>query len=380
MGQPSALMVTSSFLPGMGGIESYLAELCAELAPRVAVWAPARRDGKPLPRDLPYPAYGYGGSMLVPGRGAARSIVAHARLLGTDRVLFGTPWPLLLLGPSLRRAGLRYAAIVHGAELLVPGAVPALSKRLAEALAGAELLLPVSGFTGEAIRSLLARHRLPVPPVEVLRARVDLERFRPDVVTVGLRERLGVPVGARVVLAFGRLVKRKGVHRLVDLAPELARRVPHAVVVVAGMGPEKRSLERRAERTGAPVIFAGRVPDADAPALYAVADVFCLPVADRFFGLEAEGLGVVLLEAMACGTPAVTGRSGGTPEAVLDGETGLVVDATDQSALTDALVALLNDAEVAERMGRAGREHVRRAFSERPLPDGLVRWIGEGVR
>ncbi|MDQ3958070.1 MAG: alpha-(1-2)-phosphatidylinositol mannosyltransferase, partial [Actinomycetota bacterium] len=69
---PDALMVTSSFLPGRGGIESYLAELCSSLAPRLAVLAPARRGGASLPDDLPYPARGYDGRLLLPGRGAAR--------------------------------------------------------------------------------------------------------------------------------------------------------------------------------------------------------------------------------------------------------------------------------------------------------------------
>src|SRR5687768_4444170 len=141
---PDALMVTSSFLPGHGGIESYLAELCGSLAPRVAVLAPPRRDGKDLPRDLTYPTVPGPNSMLWPGRAVERAVIAEALRLGTDKILFGTPWPLALLGPRLRSAGLRYAAIIHGAELLVPAAVPVVRKRLARALSQADLLLPVS--------------------------------------------------------------------------------------------------------------------------------------------------------------------------------------------------------------------------------------------
>ncbi|HVM34762.1 MAG TPA: glycosyltransferase family 4 protein [Actinomycetota bacterium] len=377
---PDALMVTSSFLPGMGGIESYLAELCAELRPRLAVLAPARRDGQALPRDVGYDVYGFPGRMLLPARRVADAIGARARLLGTGKILFGTPWPLVLTGPQLAAAGLRYAVIVHGAELLVPSVVPGLSTRLARALAGADLLLPVSHFTGDALRSLLGREKMPVPPIEVLRARIDLDRFHPEAPTETIRKSLGVAADTPIVLAFGRLVKRKGIDRLVDIAPDLGAAVPGARVVVAGTGPEKPRLERRAERIGAPVIFAGRIADEDAPGLYVMANVFCLPVVDRWRGLEAEGLGVVLLEALACGTPAVTGRSGGTPEAVLDGTTGYVVDARDPHALLLRLVQLLNEPETARTMGMRGREHVREEFSERPLPSALRSWLEDGVR
>ena len=368
-------MVTSSFLPGHGGIESYLAELCGSLAPRVAVLAPPRRDGKELPRDLAYPTIPGPNSMLWPGRSVERAVVDEAARLGTDKILFGTPWPLALLGPRLRSAGLRYSAIIHGAELLVPGAVPVVRKRLARALSEADLLLPVSDYTASATVRLLENAHLVVPPMARLRARVDLSRFRPDVDAVPLRARLGLGPDAKVILSFGRLVERKGVHRMIEAMPEITRRVPEAIYVVGGTGPEEKRLRRLAGKTGARVVFAGRVPDADAPALYATADAFALPVVDRWFGLEIEGLGVVLLEAEACGTPCVTGRSGGTPEAVIDGETGYVVDATDHSQLVERTVALLTDPAAAERMGLAGRRHVAANFSTEIEPEALLSWF-----
>ena len=90
---------------------------------------------------------------------------------------------------------------------------------------------------------------------------------------------------------------------------------------------------------------------------------------------EIEGLGVVLLEAAAVGKPSVTGRSGGTPEAVLDDVTGFVVDATDRQALVDALALLLTDREKANTMGIAGRHHVEENFSSKIPPKALVEWL-----
>jgi phosphatidylinositol alpha-1,6-mannosyltransferase len=372
---PDALLVTSSFLPGHGGIESYLAELCDLLSPRLAVMAPARRDGKALPDGLGYETIPGPGSMLLPRPPTATAIAERAAALGTDRILFGTPWPLALLGPRLKRRGFRYAVIAHGAEILVPGAVPVVGGKLADALSAAELLLPVSDFTAARIELLLERKGCDVPRMERLRARVDVDRFWPGADGGALRRELGIAPDSRVVLCFGRLVARKGIHRLIRTMPDLAERVPETVLVVAGTGPQERRLRRLALRTRAPVVFAGRVTDDDAPGMYAMADVFALPVADRWFGLDVEGLGVVLLEAAACGVPCVTGRSGGTPEAVVDGDTGFTVDARDADALADAIVRLLSDPQSARKMGEAGRAHVETEFSSALPPKPLLEWL-----
>jgi phosphatidylinositol alpha-1,6-mannosyltransferase len=375
---PDALLVSSSFLPGRGGIESYLAELCDRLAPRLAVLAPAVRDKKPIPQDLGYPASGYPGSMLWPTKKIARAIVESARRHRAGKVLFGTPWPLVLLGPEIKKAGLAYAVIVHGAELLVPAAVPVVKARLASALAGADLLLPVSRYTESKLTAFLSESGLEVPTSAVLRAAIDIDRFSPHADGAAARRKLDVEDSRPVVLAFGRLVRRKGVDRLVKIMPQVRQAVPRAILVVAGTGPELLPLKRLAHRKKAPVIFTGRVPEEEAPALYAAADVFALPVADRWFGLEIEGLGVVLLEAAATETPCLTGRSGGTPEAVIDGRTGFVVDARDEKVLLDRLLLLLRDRDKAAEMGRAGREHVAEHFSGRNLPESLVHWLEEG--
>ena len=372
------VLVSSSFLPGRGGIETYLAELCDRLAPRLAVLAPVRRDKLPIPDDLPYPTEGYPGSMLVPTKRIAEAIDRAARRHGTNKILFGTPWPLVLLGPRLKNAGLRYSVIVHGAEMLIPSALPAVRTRLARALADADLLFPVSRYTAGTLATFISRRGHLVPHLEVLRAVVDLDRFTPAADAASVRRRLDVSDSAPLILAFGRLVKRKGVHRLVRIMPKLRRAVPGTVLVVAGTGPELLPLKRLAHRKRSAVVFAGRVPDEEAPGLFAAADVFALPVADRWFGLEIEGLGVVLLEAAATETACLTGRSGGTPEAVIDGLTGYVVDARSETDLLAKLVAMLTDREKTAEMGRAGRRHVAEHFSGKEVPRTLVDWLEEG--
>lgn len=418
MSNPNALLVTSSFLPGRGGIESYLAGLCSEVAPRLAVLAPAVRDEKALPHgigagnaggngdpqravadatqpdretgarpdrepaahvpapEVPYATVGYERQMVLPGGGLVDAIDRAGLELGIDRILFGTPWPLSLVMPRVAARGYTYGSIVYAAELYVPTTVPGLRGFMLRALSGSDFIVTVSHYTTRRLTKMLERRSLRIPPMERLPARVDPHRFHPAVATEQARAELGLIDDDRVVLCFGRLVTRKGIHRVIDALPEITRRVPEAVLVIAGAGPEQDNLRKQAAATGDRVVFAGRVPEEKAPAYFALADVFTLPVADRYFGREVEGLGVVMLEAAACGTPSVIGRSGGSPETVVDGETGYVVDARNRAELADRIAALLGDPEESARMGAMARTYVDKEFTSAPLPDPLTEWLG----
>jgi phosphatidylinositol alpha-1,6-mannosyltransferase len=193
---------------------------------------------------------------------------------------------------------------------------------------------------------------------------VDSERFRP--LEPGEREdarrRFGLAPSATVVLGLSRLVPRKGFDVLLRAAGRLAPTHPQLVVAIAGSGRDRRRLEQVARRAGAPARFLGRVPEADLPALYGAADVFAMLARSRWGGLEQEGFGIVFLEAAAAGVPQLGGASGGVPEAVLDGRTGLLVDPPgDLEAATSALASLLDDATLRACLGANAR---RRAVTD----------------
>jgi phosphatidylinositol alpha-1,6-mannosyltransferase len=149
-------------------------------------------------------------------------------------------------------------------------------------------------------------------------------------------------------------VPRKGFDVVIDAMATLSG----VQFAIAGAGRDRKRLERRA---GGNVRFLGRVSDADLPALYACADIFAMCCRDRWGGLEAEGFGIVFLEAAACGVPAVAGLSGGSHEAVADGETGFVVNPRDVGEVRTAITRLVEDDALRERMGAAAR---RRAVDE----------------
>ncbi|MET0315671.1 MAG: glycosyltransferase, partial [Rhodococcus fascians] len=175
-----------------------------------------------------------------------------------------------------------------------------------------------------------------------------------------LRARYGL--GDRpTVLCLSRLVPRKGQDYLIRSIEGIRAKVDGAVLVIVGGGPYEGALRTLARKAGVEqhVIFTGTVPSAELAAHHTIADVFAMPSRTRGAGLDVEGLGIVYLEASATGVPVVAGMSGGAPETVLEGKTGLVVDGTSVDAITDAVVRILSDRALATSMGNAGRSWVR---------------------
>jgi phosphatidylinositol alpha-1,6-mannosyltransferase len=132
---------------------------------------------------------------------------------------------------------------------------------------------------------------------------------------------------------------------------------------VAGEGDGRRDLEQLADNLGLSgrVRFLGGVPDADLPALYNLADVYV--GASRRTPLSVEGFGIALAEAASSGRPVVAGNAGGIPEAVKDGETGLLVDPERPEAVAEAVRRLLRDPKLARRLGAAGRREIERYYN-----------------
>jgi glycosyltransferase involved in cell wall biosynthesis len=145
-------------------------------------------------------------------------------------------------------------------------------------------------------------------------------------------------------------------------------------LALAGGGRDRERLARRAARAGLGDRFhlLGRVADEDLAAVYACADVFAMCCRERWRGLEAEGFGIVFLEAAASGVPAVAGRSGGAWEAVEDGTTGYVVDPLDAGAVAAALRCLLADPALRRSMGAAARARAEQGFAYDSLAGRLT--------
>jgi phosphatidylinositol alpha-1,6-mannosyltransferase len=374
---PSVLLVTNDFPPRAGGIQRYLAELAARLpAGELAVYAPAWPGAVEHDRRLPYPVHRHPTSLMLPTPAVAARAVAMAREHRVHTVWFGAAAPLALLGPALRRrAGVeRVLASTHGHEVgwsMLPGARGAL-RRIGR---DADVITTVSAYTRRRVSGAFG----PAAALEPLRPGIDAERFRPDPgarAELRRRYRLG---GAPVVSCVSRLVPRKGQDLLIRALPAVRAAVPGTRLLLVGGGRDRDRLESLAAAAGVSgdVVFTGAVPAAELPAHHAVGDVFALPCRTRGAGLDVEGLGIVTLEAAACGLPVVVGNAGGAPEAVREGETGHVVDPRDPDALAATLVRLLADPAAAADTGAAGRAWMRADWTWQSRATHLAALLGQ---
>lgn len=352
------LIVTNDFPPRTGGIESFVLAMAMRMPPdQVVVHTASQRGDVGFDADLPFPVVRDRSRLMVPTPMIARRSAAVARAHGCDRVWFGAAAPLGLMAPTLRAAGVRRTvATTHGHEVwwsTVPVTRP-LMRRVGERN-------DVLTYLGEYCRSRIAAALTPAARSRMVQLTpgVDDVWFHPGAGGVQVRGELGL--GARpVIVCVSRMVARKGQDVLVEALPLIRERVPDAALLIVGDGPHRRHVERSVERLGLRehVWLTGRVPWARTPAYYDAGDVFCMPTRTRLGGLEPEALGICYLEAAATGLPVVAGDSGGAPDAVLEGENGLVVDGRDIAAVAGACADLLTDRARAERLGKRGRAWV----------------------
>ncbi len=233
-----------------------------------------------------------------------------------------------------------------------------------------------SEFVARTVRTAVPRR----VPVSVLYPGADIDVFRPDLPTDDLRERHGLGERPSVV-CVSRLVARKGQDVLIRGMERVRRRVPEATLVIVGAGPYEAKLRELAgDAPPHSVVFVGQVSEQDLPRYYALADVFAMPCRTRLAGMEVEGWGNVFIEAAACGRPVVVGDSGGAREALVDGETGILVDGQDEVAVTSAVADLLADPDRARAMGEAGRARVMRDHTWPTIAGRLVAWLQAAAR
>lgn len=360
-----------------GGLEAVTWEIARSLeamGARVEVWSV--RQGGEVEVD------GIGARGLAPRGGVARSVDARllwrrrlaaevARAAGRfDLVIAGHPWllPSIRAGVEDRAARPRCWAWAYGVDVW---GQPGL--RLRPHLAWADRVVAISRFTRDQVAPFVRPGALALVPPSV-----DTARFTPGPASAGPD-----------LLIVGRLVPGEGYkgHEVLfrALGPLGERLGRPATLRVVGGGSARAELQARAAALGVAdrVEFAGRVPVSQLVDAYRGCGVFAMPsrVDRRTRGLwTGEGLGIVYLEAQACGRPVIASTEGGAPDAIRPGETGLLADPRDPEAIAAAAADLLSDPRRAAEMGRAGRRWVEENFSVERFRERLAAMLrGEAV-
>lgn len=371
------VLVTQDFPPRRGGIQTWALEIAKRLAERCedfAVIAPSAPESAAEDHALGFRVLRSGSSNSL----IAAATPALTRLSWRDGFTHSlhAQWSTAPAALALRAAGkLKHVTIAaHGRELLLaPWQRAGVAQRGYDAvrtrsLASADRILGGSRFTAGLVRDL----GVPEELVRVTHYGTDPVRFQAtDASELRARHGLG---GHPVLLTIARLVPRKAIDLVLRAFGEVRARVPNAVYVIAGDGPDLERLRGLAAEFGDAVRFVGPVSDAELPAWYSLGDVFVMP--SRSEPPDIEGFGIVFLEASACERPVVAARAGGVPDAVADGVCGLLIAPDDHRELAARLVELLADPARRAELGRRGRERVLAEFTWERVADRTLAAIG----
>ena len=269
---------------------------------------------------------------------------------------FGAAAPLALLSASMKRAGvIKTVALTHGHEVWWAKVFP-FTLAIRRIGSTVDTLTYLGEFTQHAISQSLsasaAKAMVKIAPG------IDVDHFTP-VDSTQLRKELNLE-GKKVIVSVGRLVHRKGQDHLIESMPAILKVHPDAHLLLVGTGPYLEHLAKLVAQNGLEnsVSFIGRIQYAELPSYICCGDIFAMPSRSRLMGLEVEGLGIVYLEASSCGLAVIAGSSGGAPDAVIDGTTGVVVDGTNNDQISKAAIELLTDLPKARAMGAAGRQWI----------------------
>jgi phosphatidylinositol alpha-1,6-mannosyltransferase len=266
------------------------------------------------------------------------------------------------------RDGVPYGVILYGGDLLGlrHNYAESLTKRLAARtlLGSAETLVAISRWTHDLACDVLRDLDLPdrTLRVRVIPLGTDPALFRPGRDPAALAARHRLPPG-RWLATVARLVPHKGIDTTIRALPHLLGEFPDLRYAIVGQGSQLASLESLARETGVAdrVHFLRDVGDDELPLAYALAEVYV--GVSRETSRDVEGFGLSLIEASAAGKPVVAGRSGGMPDAVREGVTGLLTDPLDPEAVAGAIATILRDPALARRLGEGGRAAVETFYN-----------------
>jgi phosphatidylinositol alpha-1,6-mannosyltransferase len=357
----TTLFITNDFGPRAGGIETFVHGLIERLPKgSVIVYTSAQAnstefDAKWL-QDFGVEVIRDRSKILLPTPRVTMACQKILRERNLTRVAFGAAAPLGLMSRFLKSAGAKkIVALTHGHEVWWAKVVP-FSLLIRFMSKNIDAITYLGDYTKGEISKALSKDDL--GKLVQIAPGIDIDHFAP-VDSSDLRADLGL-TDKSVIISVGRLVHRKGQDQLIASLPAIRAKVPNVHLVVVGVGPYQERLEKLATKLKVAdcLTFIGRINYSELPKYICIGDIFAMPSRSRFFGLEVEGLGIVYLEASACGLPVIGGKSGGAPDAVLIGESGLVVDGTSTLEIAEGCIELLSNPELCAVMGATGRQWI----------------------
>lgn len=367
------LLVTGDFPPIKGGISTLLYELWKRMPPESSLVVTPKSQG--------YNEFDRQQNFKIVRVICLSRYVRPLILAITSIMLVWKENVKVILCGELMTAGLsgylckilfgkRYFVYLYGSEFHSHRGLWLLLNSLV--LKNADRIIVISFFVKQ---ECLKNLNLSQEKITILTPGMDTLRFHPGIDSSDVIKRYGLK-DKKVLLSVSRLTEDKGVAKMIELLPRIRQRFPETVYLIVGEGPREKYLRNLASKTETEaIIFAGKVDDKDLPAYYVAADIFILLNKEMPRRGLVEGFGIVFLEASACKKPIISGKSGGTVEAVLDGQTGFLVNPYDDEEVIKRIEDLLTDKFLGAELGKQGRERTVKEFSWEKKSQELIKLL-----
>lgn len=382
--QLDILIISRVFFPDAGGIQEYVYNRCLQDPDKIIVLTSSCAGDKSFDQSQPFPIY----------RWSMPTLRYFGKLKSIIKQILNMFWSVVLGIQLYQRYRYRYiewchgydflallllsyllpvqcVIYLHGDDVLCPLQNPLFHWLFQWTLQRTNVVVCNSNFT----QNYVKEHFDIQQPIQVIHPTVRPEKFgKVNLHSLGLlrnqiRQKYQIPQDAIVILSVGRLVRRKGFDRIIEQLPTLLAQKLDVYYLICGRGAMESELRQLAENHGVTsrVIFAGYVPDDELAEYYAACDLFSMLTFFDSKYKSIEGFGIVYLEAGYFGKPVIASRVGGVEDAVLNDETGLLVNPESKEEISQMLYQLCADAKLRQRLGDRGRELATRSTPHHTL-------------
>lgn len=359
------LLIAQIFPPSVGGVENYLRSICS-CVPHDKLIVLAHDDQKhsqeqnDFDEHQAYKIYRVNffnntfGPRWLQAYKKAKGIIAQQ---GIEHIFCGEILPTGTIALLLRKP---FSVFTYGRDMILPQQFLRKKVLAKYILKKAKSIFTISRYTKDLINTYGAFS----DKIIMLPPGVDHHFFAPDKINQNLYSKHHLQ-GKKILLSIGRLDPRKGFDTVISAMPKVIQHVPNAHYLIIGKGDQKEDLKRLVAQfhlEQAVTIVEDFVPDADLPNYYAICDAFIMVSKTLQKTANVEGFGIVYIEANASGKPVIAGNTGGTSDAVINGETGFLVDPEDTTEISDKIITLLTHPEIARTFGQKGRQRAIQEF------------------
>jgi len=363
------LLITTEFPPQVGGVGNFLFNLTEYFPPgKLVIITEGRELANPLAGHKIYRTNFTTKIPLIWPRWLPLFLYT-LRLIKKEKIqclLIGQILPVGTIGLLIKKfLKLPYLLFAYGLDLTIHKSLSRKGKLIKRIISNSEKILTISKFTKDLLKDLQAEEDKIVfvyPCAAIQPSNISLSDRQSVIDKYNLR-------GKRVILTVGRLVERKGHDLVIKSMPEILKKIPEAVYLIAGSGPRLsflKNLITHLDLSDSVRLIEKNLDNQAVGDLYNVAEAFVMPARElrRPDGTiyDAEGFGVVFLEANLFNLPVVGGRSGGQADAVEDQRSGLLVDPLNAQAVAQAVIKLLTDKTLAHQLASYGKERAATQF------------------